>query len=157
MDRGGGGSVEDARAAVVGRLRSRQVELIAVIFARMRGDEFDRAGDEDAEYLAGLRATVEAALEYVLAGIERGKEGIGPVPTVASEQARRAARVGVPLDTVLRRYVVGSALLGEFIMEEADRGNYPDERSALRAALRAQASGLDRLLQAITGAYGDEV
>jgi hypothetical protein len=138
-------------------LRSRQVELIAAIFARMRGDEFDRTGDEDAEYLAGLRATVEAALEYVLAGIERGEEGIGPVPMVASEQARRAARVGVPLDTVLRRYVVGSALLGEFIMEEADLGNYPGERSALRGALRAQASGLDRLLQTITGAYGDEV
>jgi len=43
----------------------------------------------------------------------------------ASEQARRAGRIGVSLDTVLRRYVRGSALLGEYVMEEADRAGFP--------------------------------
>jgi hypothetical protein len=163
----------DARAVVVGRLRARRGELVDAIFARMLSDAFDRAGEDDAEYLAGLRATVAAALEYVLTGIERGEidgsprtprtpriRGTPRVPAVALEQARRAARVGVPLDTVLRRYVVGSALLGEYVMEEVDRGGKdwiaPTQRDALREALRAQASGVDRLLRAITAAYTDE-
>jgi len=166
-----GGAFQQARAGVVERLRARRGELVDAIFARMRGEEFDRAGEDDVEYLAGLRAAVVAALEYVLTGIERGETDgsppTPPVPAVALEQARRAARVGVPLDTVLRRYVVGSALLGEFIMEEADRGERdwipptppapPIQREALREALRAQAAVLDRLLQAITIEYGDEL
>jgi hypothetical protein len=47
-----------------------------------------------------------AAVEYGLQGIERGEGWSGQVPAVATEQARRAARVGVSLDTVLVRYVV---------------------------------------------------
>jgi hypothetical protein len=47
----------------VGRLRARQAELVEEIFARVRGDAFDRAGDQDAEYLAGLHAAVAAAVE----------------------------------------------------------------------------------------------
>jgi hypothetical protein len=165
-----GGAFQQARAGVVERLRARRDELVGVIFARVRDDAFGPVGAQDAEYVAGLRATVAAALEYVLAGIERGEEGAGQVPAVALEQARRAARLGVSLDTVLRRYVVGSALLGEFVMEEVDRGGRdgipptpptppapPIQREALREALRVQASVLDRLLQAITIEYGDEL
>jgi hypothetical protein len=80
---------------------------------------------------------------------------------VALEQAQRAARAGVPLDTVLRRYLTGHTLLEEYVMEEADRGERDgwalNQREALRGALRAQASALDRLLQAITAAYGNEL
>ncbi len=152
-----GGPVENARAAVVERLRARSGELVREIFARVSGDAFEHAGTHDAEYVAGLRATVAAALEYSLQSIERGEEWPGQIPVVALEQARRAARVGVSLGTVLRRYVVGNSLLGEFVMEEADRDDLPVEREALREALRAQASVLDRLLIAITGEYGDEL
>ncbi len=158
---GSGGSLEQARDGVVERLRARRGELAREIVARVRGDAFDRAGEDDAEYVAGLGATVAAALEYVLAGIERGEDGAEPIPAVALEQARRAARLGVSLDTVLRRYVAGSALLGELIMEEGDRGerdgNPPIQRRALREALRAQALGLERMLAAVTAAYGDEL
>jgi hypothetical protein len=159
-----GGPVDDARVVVVARLRARRGELVDAIFARLQGAAFDRAGADDAEYLAGLRATVVAALDYVLAGIERGEDRADRVPAVALEQARRAARVGVPLDTVLRRYLVGHTLLEEFVMEEAHRGEEdrspptpPISTDALRTALRAQAAAVDRLLQAITAAYGDEL
>jgi len=149
------GSVEDACGEVVGRLRARQGELVGAIFARMRGERFESAGDEDAEYVAGLGATVAAAVRYGLEGIERGEEWAGEIPVVALVQARRAARLGVPLETVVRRYVVGSSLLGEFVMEEADRGDSPLAGGVLRWALRAQASALDRLLGAVTTEYGD--
>jgi hypothetical protein len=146
---------------VVARLRARQGELAQTIFALVSGDAFPPVGVDDAEYVAGLTAAVVAAVEYVLEGIERGAEGVGPIPTAVSEQARRAARVGVGLDTVLRRYVVGHALLEEIIMEEPARGEqdwiHSTQREGLREALRAQASLLDRLLVAITGEYRDEL
>ena len=148
----------------MGRLRARRDELVQAIFARVRGDAFGAAGVHDAEYVEGLRAAVAVTVDFALEGIERGEGWAGPVPVVALEQARRAARVGVGLETVLRRYVLGSSLLGEVIMEEADRGEGDqsppaplDRRIALRGALRAQAAVLDRLLQAVTAAYGDEL
>jgi hypothetical protein len=107
--------------------------------------------------VAGLRPTVVAVLEYVVDGIERGLGEDGAIPVVAREQARRASRAGLSLDTVLRRYVVGSALLGEFVMDEADRGEQSDGRRALREALRVQASALDSLLEAVTLEYRHEL
>jgi|HubBroStandDraft_4_1064222.scaffolds.fasta_scaffold15579_2 DNA-binding PucR family transcriptional regulator len=151
------GSVKDIRAGVVARLREREGELVQVIFARVRDDGFGPAGAADAEYVAGLRAAIAAALEFVLTGIEHGEEWTGSIPVLALEQARRAARIGVSLDTVLRRYVLGSTLLEEFVMDEADRGDLPGEREALRGALRVQALALNRLLEAITNEYRDEL
>jgi hypothetical protein len=157
----GGGSVADHRARVVELLRARRGELVAAIFARVRDDAFGLVGAQDAEYVAGLRTAVMAAVEYGLQGMERGEGRAGPVPDAVLEQARRAARIGVSLDTVLRRYVVGHTLLEQYVMEEADGDGenwiLPTQRSAMRDALRAQASVLDRLLAAITGAYADEL
>jgi PucR C-terminal helix-turn-helix domain/GGDEF-like domain len=157
MSDSGAASVDHVRAEVIGRLRARRLDLAETIFARVRDGAFSNSGDDDAQYVAGLRAAVVAAVEYGLEGMERGEEWAGPIPVVMSEQARRAARVGVSLDTVLRRYVVGHTLLEEFVMEETDRAEFPDARGALRGVLRAQAVVLDRLLEAITGEYGDEL
>jgi hypothetical protein len=150
-------SAEEVRAAVVGRLRARQTELVEAIIARVREGALGSAGAEDAEYVAGLRAAVAAAVSYGLQGIDRGAEWAGPIPAAALEQARRAACAGVSLEVVLRRYVAGHTLFGEFVMQEADRGDYPGERSVVRSALRAQASVLDRLLAAVTTEYGSEL
>jgi diguanylate cyclase with GGDEF domain/PucR-like helix-turn-helix protein len=164
LARVGGREVEllkRVRAGVVARLRERRGELVQAIFARVSDGAFGPVGVRDAEYMAGLRAAVGAAVEHGLQGIERGEEEDGspptPIPLAVLEQARRAARLGVSLDTVLRRYVVGHTLLEEFVMEEADRGVLPDEKSAVPGALRAQAMVLDRLLAAITSEYGDEL
>jgi PucR C-terminal helix-turn-helix domain len=146
------GQDEVLAGGALGRLRARHGELVPAILARVQGDAFDHAGGHDAEYVAGLHAAVAAAVEYALQGIEHGEHWTGPIPPAAAQQARRAARVGVSLDIVLRRYVLGSALLGEYILEEADRG----ERKALRGALRAQAAALDRMLRVVTAAYADE-
>jgi hypothetical protein len=151
------GSAADARAEVLRRLRARRAELVRAIFTRVRGGALGPAGAQDAEYAAGLRTAVAAAVDYGLEGIERGAEWPGPIPVATLEQARRAARVGVSLDTVLRRYVAGHTLLEEFVLEEADRPEIAGGRDALRGALRAQALALDRLIEAITGAYGDEL
>jgi hypothetical protein len=146
-----------AAGRVVRRLRARRDELVQAIFARVRSDAFGSVGAHDAEYVAGLRAAVEAAVEHVLTGVEHGEAWAGPIPAVAAEQARRAARSGVSLDTVLRRYLVGHTLFEQFVMDEAAGSGLADEREALRGALRAQAAVLDRLLERIAGEYGDEL
>jgi hypothetical protein len=135
-------------------LRARRDELVETIFARVRGDAFDRAGEDDAEYVAGLRAAVAGAVDYVLEGVERrepdGSPPTPPIPAVASEQARRAARIGVPLDTVLRRYMAGQALLGDYILREAERAGRDD---LPREMLRVQASLVDRLAREVSRAH----
>jgi hypothetical protein len=61
---------------VVERLRSRRTELEDAIFARLREDQLDSLGSEDAEYTVGLRQAVAAAVDYVLEGIERRAESL---------------------------------------------------------------------------------
>jgi hypothetical protein len=148
----GCGSVNDARAVVVERLRARRDELVQAIFARVRGEEFVRAGAEDAAYVAGLRATVAAALEYAIEGIEHGEEGAGRVPVVALEQARRAARGGVGLDTVLRRYAAGQRLMNDVVMTEADGIS----TQALRRVLGSLGSLVEGLTAAVATEYKQE-
>ena len=150
-------AVQDVRTGVVARLRARRAELLEAIFLKVQAGTLAVADELDAEYLVGLRAAVASAVEYSLEGMERGEEWVGPIPAAAVEQVRRAARTGVSLDTVLRRYVVGNAFLGELVLEEADRGELPGERKVLKEALRAQASVLDRLLAAVTAEYQDEL
>jgi hypothetical protein len=147
----------DGVGVAVRVLRTRRGEIEDAIFARVQGEAFDRLGEHDAQYMAGLRAAITAAVAYALEGIEHGEQQVGPIPVIVVEQARRAARIGVSLDTVLRRYVVGHTLLGEFVMEQADRTGLTGGRGELVGAMRAQAGVLDRLLGAITREYEMEL
>ena len=77
-----------------------------------------------------------------------------PPPAALLEQARKAARNQVSLDTVLRRYLAGHALLVDLVIEEANAAHSP--RDALQEFLGTQAVLLDRLLAAVAEAYSDE-
>jgi hypothetical protein len=142
---------------VVQALRARQSEIEEAIFARVREVTSDPAGDGDAEYVMGLRAAIATALDYCFMGIEHGGSWSGSVPAQAVAQAQRAARSGVSLDTVLRRYMVGQAVLMEFILEEADRIAADGEASMLRGISRALSSLLDDLVTAVARAYVGEL
>lgn len=147
-----GRSREQACAAVAAQLRLRHEEIEQTILAYVRETVPDRIGDLDVEYALGLRAAVVAAVEYVLAGIEQGDDWLVPIPTAAIVQARRAARAGIGLDTVLRRYIAGYTLLEDFVMdavEAVDVGNAP----TLRRLRRIQAMLLERLTSAIADEY----
>jgi hypothetical protein len=161
-------------ALFVRRLRARRREIEQAIFARVRdvgsappgdgnvegaadgGSAEYPAGGESAEYLEGLRVAVAAAVDYALAGIDSMQAG-EPIPVEAVTQARRAARGGTGLDTVLRRYVVGHALLLDFVVEEAERV-MPGAGGArhLRALLHGQAALLDRLMVGVAREHAAE-
>lgn len=140
------------RTELVVHLRERATEIEEAILARIRALS-DSEAEGDPEYVAGLRATVGEVLEYGLARIEKGEDWTGPIPSTAAAQARRAARNGIRLDTVLRRYAAGDRLLGDFVMDEADR--FPSK--ALRKVLQAQGPQVDRLMAAVAAEYMDEL
>jgi diguanylate cyclase with GGDEF domain/PucR-like helix-turn-helix protein len=148
---------EDVQAELAAAMRARRGELEETIFVRLRDAAYDAAGDEDAEYAAGLREAIAEIVDYGLTRIERGGSWAGSLPPAVVAQTQRAARAGVSLDTVLRRCVAGGALLGDFMMQAADRGDLKDHGGLVRDMLSAQATMLDRLMAAVTSEYTREV
>lgn len=144
--------VQEIQAELVARLRTRSSEIEAIILDRVRSLA-EAAEDDDPEYRAGIQATVTEAFDYVLLGLEHGEDWEGPIPAAAAAQARRAARHGTGLDTVLRRYAAGDRLLGEFIMAEA--AELPSE--VMRTVLRSQGQHVDRLMASVSAEYMDEL
>jgi hypothetical protein len=143
----------DGRSGLVERLRSGRLEIEQALFAHVRdAGSAGPAGDHDAEYMAGLRASVAGALDYFLVGIERGEEWSGPIPSVALAQAQRAARSGVGLETVLLRYTAGHRRLVGFVMAEASE--FAPE--VLRQVLDMQGLLLERLMAQVSVEYRRE-
>jgi hypothetical protein len=145
-----GGASVDGVGAVVRGLRVRQGEIEEAIFAGVCEAVPESASDVDSEYVNGLRGAVAAAVEFGFAGIERGEDLAEEIPREAVAQARLAARSGVSMEAVLRRYIVGHALLWDYVMEEADRVERTGQASGLREIARAQASLLDQLVIGVT-------
>ena len=108
----------------------------------------------DPGYLHGLDAAVAAAVDYRLAVLEAGEQHAPAIPLVLLAQARLDARNGVPLDTVLRRYLAGNSLFGDFLVEEAEQAEISSR--TLRRLLGAQATLGDRLLEAVSEEYRRE-
>jgi len=136
------------------RLRARRGEIEQAILPRIHAIS-DPKEAADPDYAIGLRAAVSAAIDYALASLERGEDQAPKIPVLLLAQARMAARNGVSLDAVLRRYFAGQALLGDFLLEEAER----DEAlrgPTLKRLLRSLAATLDRLLATIGEEYRRE-
>jgi PucR C-terminal helix-turn-helix domain/GGDEF-like domain len=140
-------SLDEACSALASRLRKRLPELEATIATRVHAIS-DPLEVADPTYLHSLNGALTVALDYALAVIELGERRAPDVPPALRAEARLAARAGVPLDTVLRRYCAGNALLGDFLIEETEHAEIPS--SALRRLLRRQAMLFDRLLEAVS-------
>jgi len=133
-------------------LEAQRPEIEAAAIARI--DAIADPGEvADPAYLQGLRAAVDAALSYAFDALDSGGEDAPPPPPVLLAQARLAARVGVGLDTVLRRYFAGYTLLGDFLAREAEAGRLPAESDPL---MRSLATVFDRLVAAVSEAYERE-
>jgi PucR C-terminal helix-turn-helix domain/GGDEF-like domain len=146
--------VEEIRSGLARRLRARRAEIEQATLTRIHS--VSGSGERsDPEYTDGLRAAVAAAVEYGIEAVERSEEHPAPIPTVLLAQARLAARHGVELETVLRRYLAGYTLLGHFLIEESERER-PLRGASLKRLLRVQATLLDRLIAAVSSEYARE-
>lgn len=143
---------ERAEALLSERLQARRAEIEQAVLTRVYAVS-DPTEVMDPVYADGLRSSVSAAVAYGVAGVEQRDEA-QPPPHLLLTQARLAARHGVGLDTVLRRYFAGHALLGDFLIEEAAQGGVKDD--ALRRVLRTQATHFDRLLAAVSVEHSRE-
>jgi len=146
--------IEKVRVEIADRLRARKTEIEQAVLARVHAvASTDQVSNP--EYAEGLRATVSAALDYGIEALDRSPGDPPPMPAIILTQARLAARHGVQLATVLRRYLAGHTLLGDFLLEESERDGSVDGGS-LKRFLRIQSALLDDLLAAVSDEYGRE-
>jgi GGDEF-like domain len=110
---------------------------------------------DDDEHFDIYDARVGAALQYGLAALRHGTDDPPPVPPVLLAQARLAARNGVNLDTVLRRYFSGFALFGDFVIGEAKESPLPKGVS-VQELLAKEAAHFDRLIEAVSQEHTKE-
>jgi hypothetical protein len=143
-------------AGIVERLQARRTEIVQAIYAHVQDVAPDSIDSRDRAYQDGILAAVMAVLDYCLEGIEHGPGSFGPIPPEAAAQARRAARSGVGLGTVLLRYIVGHKVLGNSIMDETDRSGLLNDGPALRRLRTTQDALLEHLTAAITKEYNEE-
>jgi hypothetical protein len=139
----------DSRHELTIALRDRREEIVRSVAARVQSIEPPKR-DADPDYLDGLRLAVEAAIDHTIEASEFGEDGSPAIPESILAQARRAARAKVPLETMLRRYLAGHAILGDFVIEEASRA--ATSPTTLRRVLRDQAARTDRTVAAISAA-----
>lgn len=135
------------------RLVARRPEIERALGTRLAA--ISSSGESDPDYLDRLRAALGAAFEYVLLAVELGERLTPAVPPALLLQARLAARGGVSLDTVLRRYLAGYAVIAEFVLEEADSG-IPVKEVDLKPVLQGHAAVFDRLIAAVSEEYRRE-
>jgi PucR-like helix-turn-helix protein/diguanylate cyclase with GGDEF domain len=146
--------IEEVRVEIADRLRARKPEIEQAVLARVHAvANSDQVSNP--EYAEGLRATVSAALGYGIEALDRSPGDPPPMPAIILTQARLAARHGVQLATVLRRYLAGHTLLGDFLLEESEREGSVDGAS-LKRFLRIQSALLDDLLASVSDEYGRE-
>jgi hypothetical protein len=135
------------------RLRARRPELEQATLARIAAIA-DPAAAPDPTYVAGLHAALAAALDYGLAAITDPGRRSEPVPLELLSQARLAARNGVGLMAVLRRYAAGHGLLADTLLDEAAAAGIG--AAELKSALRALAGRYDRVVDAVSEEYERE-
>lgn len=143
MDRVG----QRARLELAGRLRDRRDEIEQVALTRVFAIA-DLPEVADPEYVQGLRASVKTAIDYGVAAIESGEQGAPPFPVSLLMQARLAARNGVNLDTVLRRYLSGYTLFGDFLVQEA--GGIGLREPSLKRIVRDLTVLFDRFIASVS-------
>ena len=151
---GGGVGRRGAEPSLTERIEHRRAELEAAILTRIRSDGAPTEAPDPA-YGEGLRAAVPLAVDYSLEAIERTEANPPPIPTALRAQARVAARAGIALEVVLRRYFAGYTLLGDFLIEEVD-GAGMRRGADLQRLLRLLAASFDRLLAAVGEEYRQE-
>lgn len=132
------------------RIRARRAELERAALARFAVIS-NRAGDPDPAYLTGVRAALTAALDYGLAAITSPARAPEPVPVQLLGQARLAARNGVRLESVLRRYAAGHSLIADALLDEAAALGIG--AAELKLALRTLAARYDRVVVSVSHEY----
>jgi hypothetical protein len=141
-------TLEVARHDLAARLQARRYELEEAIVARVC-EICDRPDTQEPSYWSSLRASVAAATEDALLGLEEGEAWRGTCPPATVAHARRMARSGVSLETSFRRGTAAEMVRQEFLVREA-AGVPP---WAMCEILRTRGLQFDRLMVSFAEEY----
>lgn len=148
-------SLDEICAPLVSRLRTRLPDLEASLAALVESpDTREVANPLYLDYLDSLPDNRTAILGYAVDVIGLGERRAPNVPSTVLVSARLAARAGVALDAVLRRYSAGNAFFVDVLVDEAEHAEVSP--SALRRLLHREATLFDRLLEAVSEEYARE-
>ena len=137
-----------------GRLKARRSEIERNLLNRLKSIA-DSDAITDPEYVDGLPAAIAAGLTYALEVVGCSERHMPPIPAVLLSQARLAARNGLTVDTVARRYSACRTHIGEVLTAEAEEAGLV-ERVKLSDLLRVQGVRFDELLCAVLNEYRRE-
>jgi hypothetical protein len=141
-------STEKVLTDLPGRLRGRATEFEERVLDQLRPAA--EAGDGAGRPAPGeLHAVAREAFHYGLTSIELGADWSPPPPPIGLAQARRAAREGLGLEVVVRRYATADQMLTEFILEESAQLS----REALGLALRDCGALAGHLIASLAAEY----
>jgi PucR C-terminal helix-turn-helix domain len=142
-----------AMAELEARLRARRPQLEEATITRIFAIS-DPVSAPDPAYAAGLRVALSAGLDYGLGAITDPRVESEPVPVELLAQARRAARTGVSLEAVVRRYAAGQTLIADAVLDEAAGAGLGVEE--LKAALRALTACYEHIVTAVSEEFARE-
>jgi hypothetical protein len=133
------------------RMQARSDEIQAALLREIpRGMNLDPA--MSTELVAGLRAGARDGVSYSISAFEAGAAWDDPLPESMAEQARWAARVGLPLEDLLLGYSAANTTISRFVAEEC--AGLPPE--ALQHAIEVQARVAEALISGFTANYQQE-
>jgi hypothetical protein len=147
---------DEACAALADRLRTRFAEIEASLSGLVEGTSGSQGVNNPlySDYLASLPANRTAILEHVVEVTEHGESRAADIPLTVRTAARLAARAGVPLDTLLRRYSAGHAFVIDILVEEAEAAEISS--ADLRRLLHRAATLFDHLVRAVSEEHARE-
>lgn len=140
---------------ILERLHAARPGLDEAIHAHVREVAPGHAG-EDLHYEAGQYAAVTESISFGLYALGRTNGNAAPVPPAPLAQARRAARFGVPLEILLRRYHAGQSRLLTLVEAELEQAGFGDPRVAVATILTLQDYG-NRLVAEVAREYAREM
>jgi hypothetical protein len=140
------------RSDLAAKLRKQLPAIQVAIFDGISSIS-EEVDDHGPTYAEGLRHAISAAVAQDLETVENGLEPSARVSELVLAQARRAARDGVRLDTIMRRYMAGAKVFEDFLVEAA--AEVPD--TVLRQVLSEQGEQIERFMDAASAAYRDEL
>jgi hypothetical protein len=108
-----------------------------------------------AAYVEGMRAAALAAFDYVMIALAWTEADLPAVPEALLVQARLAARSGVGIDTVIRRYIGGHAAFTEAFLRETQEGEL--SARSVQELLDRQAQAFDRLISTVAREHAQQL
>ncbi|HVX31693.1 MAG TPA: helix-turn-helix domain-containing protein [Solirubrobacterales bacterium] len=133
------------------RMRARSGEIEGALLREIPAN-MNLGSGMRTELLAGLRAGARDGIGYSVEAFELGAAWDSPLPESMAEQARWAARVGLPLEDLLRGYSAANTTISRFVAEEC--ADLPPE--ALHHAIDVQARVAEALITGFTASYVKE-